>query len=58
MLFSGTAGVSPASVVFRASMTQWMSESGKISMDDVLLAQLVSLRAQIKDKRAAKKKKK
>jgi hypothetical protein len=35
-----------------------MSESGKILMDDVLLAQLVSLRAQMKDKRAAKKKKK
>jgi SpoVK/Ycf46/Vps4 family AAA+-type ATPase len=40
------------------SMTQWMSESGKMSMDDVLLAQVVSLRAQMNGKQEVKKKKK
>lgn len=40
------------------SMTQWLSESGKMSMDDVLLGQADLLRAQVNGKRDGKKKKK
>jgi ATP-dependent Zn protease len=35
--------------LFVASMAQWMSTSGKTSMDEVVLAQVKSLRAQISD---------
>ncbi|HEV2835984.1 MAG TPA: ATP-binding protein [Pyrinomonadaceae bacterium] len=43
--------------LFVASMAQWMSTSGKESMDDVLLAQVKSLRGQMNGKEKKKKKK-
>jgi AAA+ superfamily predicted ATPase len=44
--------------LFVGSMTQWMSNSGKTSMDEVVLAQVVSLRTQMNGKRDEKKRKK
>lgn len=44
--------------LFVSSMVQWMSVSGRTPMDDVILAQVASLRAQMKTKKEEKKKKK
>jgi ATP-dependent Zn protease len=55
-----TAGFSFAYLkeLFVASMAEWMSTSGKTSMDDVIIAQAKSLRAQMKTKSKEKEKKK
>jgi AAA+ superfamily predicted ATPase len=55
-----TAGFSFAYLkeLFVASLAQWMSTSGKTSMDDVILAQAKSLRGQMNTKQKEKKKKK
>lgn len=55
-----TAGFSFAYLkeLFVASMAQWMSTSGKTSMDEVIIAQAKSLCAQMNSKPKEKKKKK
>jgi hypothetical protein len=44
--------------LFVSSMVQWMSGSGQTSMDDVIAAQVTSLRSQMNGKSDEKKKKK
>jgi SpoVK/Ycf46/Vps4 family AAA+-type ATPase len=44
--------------LFVSAMAQWMSTSGATSMDDVILAQVTSLRAQMNGKQGGEKKKK
>ena len=59
-LVSETAGFSFAYLkeLFVASMAQWMSGSGKTSMDEVIFEQAKSLRAQMNTKQNEKEKKK
>ena len=60
LLVNETTGFSFAYLkeLFVASMAQWMSTSGKTSMDDVILAQAKSLRAQMNTKQKAREEKK
>jgi AAA+ superfamily predicted ATPase len=59
-LVKRTAGFSFAYLkeLFVASMAQWMSTSGKTSMDEVILAQAKSLRGQMNTKQNEKEKQK